>query len=266
MKHLMLTVLMLCATVLTSAQTYELTAVQNGDTLGVITFKLLPEVAPMHAAFMAARISEGWYDETAFHRVIPGFMIQGGDPHSKSLPKDTWGFGGYSEAVPAEFTNTPHKRGIISAARTNDPNSFRGQFFICVADSRFLDGQYSVFGEVMSGMDVADKIVNMPRDARDNPFDKVSMYIKATTTSVQEVTAGPALTIHPQPVRSTMVVNVDAPVELTIMDLTGAVVLTNSLEGGVSALEVGDLPCGAYVVAVTGSEGTRFMPVVIATE
>lgn len=158
---------------------YEITVTQGTKTLGIITFKLWPEQAPLHAAFMDARIREGFYDGSAFHRVIPGFVIQGGDPNSKDGPRETWGTGGYKETVKAEFSKAgQHKRGVFSAARTNDPNSFGGQFFICVADTPFLDTQYSAFGEVVSGMEVVDTIVNSPRDARDNPLEKITMTIK----------------------------------------------------------------------------------------
>jgi len=106
-------------------------------------------------------------------------MIQGGDPNSKDKPREMWGFGDPSQTtVPAEFSNLKHKRGIISAARKPDPNSATSQFFICVADAPHLDGQYSIFGEVVEGMEVVDKIVKMPRDNRDNPIDKVEMKIE----------------------------------------------------------------------------------------
>ena len=265
MKRSIIAVLLFSAAVVANAQVYELTATQNGETLGTMQFKLLPEIAPNHAAFMVARIAEKFYDGSAFHRVIPGFMIQGGDPHSKSLPRNTWGYGGYEEAVDAEFNSRPHVRGIMSAARTADPNSFRGQFFICVATAGHLDGQYTVFGEVISGMDVADKIVNAPRDAADNPIDKISMTI-SVVTSVDEEQQGPQTTINPQPVRSSMIITTEAPSKLTLMDLNGAVVLSTDLEGGVNALDVSQLSCGAYVVMVSSETGTRYRPVMIAAE
>lgn len=167
------------ATMSTSAaEDIYLIKVKQGNTeLGTIEFKLWPSVAPLHAAFFAARVAEGYYNGSAFHRVIPGFMIQGGDPNSKDKPRETWGTGGYPEKVKAEFSDKKHVRGVISAARTSDPNSFGGQFFICVADATFLDKQYTAFGEVVSGMEVADAIVNSPRDSRDNPLEKIEMTI-----------------------------------------------------------------------------------------
>ena len=120
----------------------------------------------------------GFYNGTIFHRVIPGFMIQGGDPNTKdSLKKDTYGQGGPGHTVKAEFSDIPHKRGIVSMARAADPDSAGSQFFIVVEDSRFLDRKYSVFGEVTKGIGVADKIVNLPRDERDNPRDRIEMTV-----------------------------------------------------------------------------------------
>jgi peptidyl-prolyl cis-trans isomerase B (cyclophilin B) len=167
------------ATMSTSAadDIYLIKVKQGNTELGTIELKLWPGVAPLHAAFFAARVAEGYYNGSAFHRVIPGFMIQGGDPNSKDKPRETWGTGGYPEKVKAEFSDKKHVRGVISAARTNDPNSFGGQFFICVGDATFLDKQYTAFGEVISGMEVADAIVNSPRDSRDNPLEKIEMTI-----------------------------------------------------------------------------------------
>lgn len=158
---------------------YEITAVQSGVELGKIIIELFPDIAPKHVANFDSLVSIGFYDHTAFHRVIPGFMIQGGDPNSKTEPREKWGYGRPDQTkVPAEFSNLEHKRGIVSAARSRDPNSATSQFFICVADAKHLDGQYSIFGQVVSGMEVVDKIVNAPRDARDNPLEKIEMFIK----------------------------------------------------------------------------------------
>jgi peptidyl-prolyl cis-trans isomerase B (cyclophilin B) len=123
---------------------------------------------------------KGTYDGTTFHRVIPGFMIQGGDPGTKDpkAPRERHGTGGPGYNIKAEFNDTPHKRGIVSMARAQDPDSAGSQFFICVADSLFLDRQYSAFGRVTRGMDVADKIVGSPRDRRDNPNDRIEMKVR----------------------------------------------------------------------------------------
>ncbi len=158
---------------------YQITAVQNGVELGKIVIELFPDIAPKHVANFDSLVAIKFYDGCAFHRVIPGFMIQGGDPNSKTEPREKWGFGQPGQTrVPAEFSKLQHKRGIVSAARSKDPNSATSQFFICVADAPHLDGQYSIFGQVVSGMEVADKIVSAPRDQRDNPLDKIEMFIK----------------------------------------------------------------------------------------
>jgi peptidyl-prolyl cis-trans isomerase B (cyclophilin B) len=105
-------------------------------------------------------------------------MIQGGDPNTKNPDRSKHGTGDPGYKVKAEFNDNPHKRGTLSMARAGHPDSAGSQFFICVADSPFLDRQYTVFGEVVSGMDVADKIVNQPKDKRDNPNDRVEMKVK----------------------------------------------------------------------------------------
>jgi len=159
---------------------------------GDIKLEFFDEIAPKHVESFKLHAQNGYYDGTIFHRVIPGFMIQGGDPLSKSEDKSRHGTGGNaakyfgigdenSEStwdLPAEFSVTPHERGILSMARSQNPDSGGSQFFICVADARFLDNQYTVFGKVVSGMDVVDSIVNAPRDARDNPDDRIEMKVK----------------------------------------------------------------------------------------
>jgi peptidyl-prolyl cis-trans isomerase B (cyclophilin B) len=146
--------------------------------LGTIELKFFPEVAPNHVKNFVDLAKKGFYDGTTFHRVIPGFMIQGGDPNSKNPDKSRHGMGGPGYTVKAEFNDKPHKRGTLSMARAQDPDSAGCQFFICVADAAFLNKQYTVFGEVISGMNVADKIVNQPRDKRDNPNERVEMKVK----------------------------------------------------------------------------------------
>ena len=146
---------------------------------GEIVIQFFPDLAPKHVESFKNLAREGFYDGTAFHRVIPGFMIQGGDPNSKDADnRMAHGTGGPGYQIPAEFSDRTHARGIVSAARSQDPNSAGSQFFICVADSAFLDGNYTVFGEVISGMDVADKIVAEERDPRDNPFNRMEMTVK----------------------------------------------------------------------------------------
>jgi peptidyl-prolyl cis-trans isomerase B (cyclophilin B) len=105
-------------------------------------------------------------------------MIQGGDPNSKNPDRSKHGSGGPGYTIKAEFNEKPHKRGVLSMARAAHPDSAGSQFFICVADSFFLDKKYTVFGEVVLGMEVADKIVSQPRDKADNPLEKIEMKVK----------------------------------------------------------------------------------------
>ncbi len=145
---------------------------------GNIELKFFPDVAPSHVNNFIELAKKGFYDGTTFHRVIPGFMIQGGDPNSKDPDKSKHGMGGPGYTIKAEFNEKPHKRGTLSMARSANPDSAGSQFFICVADAPFLNKQYTVFGEVVSGMEVADKIVNQKRDSRDNPIERVEMKVK----------------------------------------------------------------------------------------
>jgi peptidyl-prolyl cis-trans isomerase B (cyclophilin B) len=145
--------------------------------LGKIELRFFPDVAPNHVNNFIELARKGFYDGTTFHRVIPGFMIQGGDPNSKDHDKSRHGTGDPGYKLRAEFNDRPHKRGTLSMARSGHPDSAGSQFFICVADAPYLDGKYTVFGEVASGMDVADKIVGQPRDRRDNPNERVEMKV-----------------------------------------------------------------------------------------
>lgn len=144
---------------------------------GNIELKFFQDVAPNHVNNFITLAKKGFYDGTTFHRVIPGFMIQGGDPNSKNPDKSLHGTGGPGYTVKAEFNDKQHKKGILSMARAGHPDSAGSQFFICAADAFFLDRQYTVFGEVVSGMDVVDKIVTQPRDKRDNPLDRIEMKV-----------------------------------------------------------------------------------------
>lgn len=120
---------------------------------GPVTIKLRPDLAPNHVAQISALANEGFYDGVPFHRVIPGFMAQGGDGGNRD------GTGGSKKPnIKAEFSAEPHVRGVCSMARTNDPNSANSQFFICFDDARFLDKQYTVWGEVVDGMDLVDAL------------------------------------------------------------------------------------------------------------
>jgi peptidyl-prolyl cis-trans isomerase B (cyclophilin B) len=147
-------------------------------TLGVIELEFFPEKAPKHVENFIALAKKGFYDKLAFHRVIPGFMVQGGCPNTKPGATGMPGTGGPGFKVKAEFNDTKHVRGILSMARSSDPDSAGSQFFIMVADAPHLDRQYSAFGRVIKGMDVVDKIVKSERDERDNPKTRVEMTVK----------------------------------------------------------------------------------------
>ena len=151
---------------------------------GDIHVKLYPDVAPNHVGNFIKLAKSGFYDGTIFHRVIPGFMIQGGDPNTKSsLRKDTYGQGGPKDEkgnpilLKAEFSDTPHKRGVVSMARANEPDTAGSQFFIVVEPSPSLDRKYTAFGEVTRGLGVADKIVNVPRNDHDLPNERIEMTV-----------------------------------------------------------------------------------------
>jgi peptidyl-prolyl cis-trans isomerase B (cyclophilin B) len=159
-------------------QRMEQTTATIETKFGEITLKFFPEVAPNHVNNFIELARDGFYDGTIFHRIVPGFVIQGGDPNTKSNDRSRYGTGGPGYTLKAEFSKLPHKRGTLSMARAAHPDSAGSQFFICVTDTPFLDGEYTVFGEVIKGMDVVDKIVSQPKDQRDNPIDRVEMKVK----------------------------------------------------------------------------------------
>jgi peptidyl-prolyl cis-trans isomerase B (cyclophilin B) len=147
-------------------------------TFGSITLRFFPDVAPVHVKNFLDLARQGFYNGTTFHRVIQGFMIQGGDPLSRDKTKAAAGAGFPGYRIKAEFNNRPHKRGTLSMARTNVPDSAGSQFFICIANAPQLDRQYTVFGEVVSGMEVADKIVALQASPADRPRERVEMKVK----------------------------------------------------------------------------------------
>ena len=148
---------------------------------GNIKIKLLPEIAPDTVRNFVTLATSNFYDGTLFHRVIPNFMIQGGDPNTKESDKSVWGQGGPGYNLKAEFNSRSHLRGIVSMARAADPDSAGSQFFIVTSDSTFLDKQYTVFAEVVEGLEIADKIVNLPRDGNDCPKEEAKM-LRITTS------------------------------------------------------------------------------------
>jgi cyclophilin family peptidyl-prolyl cis-trans isomerase len=152
----------------------ETTAVLETDK-GKIVIAFYREEAPKTIENFTKLVGEGFYDGTYFHRVIPGFMIQGGDPNTKDSDRSNDGMGGPGYTIPSEFNDHLHVRGTVSMARKADPNSAGSQFFICVDRAANLDGKYTVFGHVLEGMDVVDNIVVAPT-YRDNPLHHI--YIK----------------------------------------------------------------------------------------
>lgn len=140
---------------------------------GDIELQLFPEVAPNHVANFLKLAESGFYDGTLFHRIIPGFMIQGGDPLSKTGDKRQYGAGGPGYNIKAEFNRIRHERGILSMARRSGVDTAGSQFFIMVDKASYLDGQYTVFGKVLKGMEVVDKIVVQRRDRSDIPLKPI---------------------------------------------------------------------------------------------
>jgi peptidyl-prolyl cis-trans isomerase B (cyclophilin B) len=197
----LIALMLACALPLAAAQTakgkgkkvsrdYANTIATLQTDMGDIQIKFLYDKAPRHVENFVDLSASGFYDGTLFHRVIPGFMVQGGDPNTKKAedPAHPWGTGGNgTNHVKAEFNDTSHKRGIVSMARASDPNSASSQFFIVVKDSSFLDGQYSAFGEVISGMEIADKIAAAPRGANDRPNQPI--HIKKVLLSQAKSTS-----------------------------------------------------------------------------
>ena len=158
---------------------------------GDMVVEFYPDVAPMHVESFITLAEEEYFNGTTFHRVIPGFVIQGGDPNSKLDNRALHGTGGRAGKffdlgdendpntwlIPAEFNDIPHTKGILSMARTNDPNSASSQFFVCHDNAPFLDKNYTVFGKVIKGLEVIDLIVNSEKDMNDNPLEKIEMTV-----------------------------------------------------------------------------------------
>jgi peptidyl-prolyl cis-trans isomerase B (cyclophilin B) len=151
---------------------------------GELTIRFYTDVAPVHVENFLKLAKMGFFDGTTFHRVVPGFIIQGGDPFSKEEDRSLHGKGSPGFSLNPEPSDQPHRRGTVSMAkvprdedRTRDVSDNGSQFFICVQDNSSLDRTYSAFAKVMKGMDVVDKIVAMPRDENDNPLDPIPMTV-----------------------------------------------------------------------------------------
>ncbi|MFH1008095.1 MAG: peptidylprolyl isomerase [Candidatus Latescibacterota bacterium] len=144
---------------------------------GRIVFAFYPKDAPNHVKNFKKLAKMGFFNGTTFHRLIPGFMIQGGDPNTKDDNRANDGLGGPGYTIDAEFNARKHIRGTVSMARGPDPNSAGSQFFICVAPAAHLDRSYTAFGEVTQGMDVVDEIMKVDKDRKGNPIKKVEMTV-----------------------------------------------------------------------------------------
>ena len=153
---------------------------------GSFMIELFPEDAPIHVYRFLELVKSGYYEDTIFHRIIPGFMIQGGDPNTKDPESDrsTWGGGGPGYNIDNEFNTIKHVRGIVSMARRGDEPESGSQFFIMVKYSdraKKNDGKFTVIGRVIEGMDVVDEISGVPRDFRDNPNSPIPMNVRIET-------------------------------------------------------------------------------------
>jgi peptidyl-prolyl cis-trans isomerase B (cyclophilin B) len=155
----------------TPAATKEVAVIKT--TAGEMVAEFWPDVAPKTVENFKTLANKGFYDGTAFHRVIKGFMIQGGDPLTKDPSAEArWGTGDPGYKIKAEFNDKPHERGVLSMARSNDPDSAGSQFFICHGSPRFLDHQYTAFGKLIKGDDVLEKIATTPTHPQDRPNER----------------------------------------------------------------------------------------------
>jgi len=189
--NILLTVF-LTGVIIVSCETPKKEVVVISTKYGDMVVEFFDESAPKHVESFKMHARNGYYNGTIFHRVIPGFVIQGGDPNSKSEDRSRHGMGGHAAKyfgignekdsatwmLPAEISSIKHKKGILSMARAQDPNSAGSQFFVCANDAPNLDNNYTVFGQVVEGQSIIDQIVNVPRDRRDNPNDRVEMTVR----------------------------------------------------------------------------------------
>jgi peptidyl-prolyl cis-trans isomerase B (cyclophilin B) len=156
------------------ATTSEVAVITTSE--GTMVLEFWPDVAPGHVENFKKLAKQGFYDGTCFHRIIKGFMVQGGDPLTKDEGmKSRWGTGGPGYTIKAEFNTKPHVRGVLSMARSQDPNSAGSQFFICHADARFLDRQYTAFGKLIKGDDVLEKLATTVTQPGDRPVKRMNL-------------------------------------------------------------------------------------------
>lgn len=248
---------------------YLISVTQDGTILGDIEIETFPDIAPKHCHNLDSLVAIEFYDGTAFHRVIPNFMIQGGDPNSKDKPKNTWDYGDPSQTtVPAEFSSLKHLRGTLSAARANDPNSATSQFFICVVPCPWLDNQYSIYGQVVNGMETVDKIVNTPRDGNDNPINKVEMKIKKidATDVTDNLFNNREIKIFPNPSNELIKFTPNSENitvnKISIYDINGNVYIANNYNNtNLSDITIptNNLLVGVYYVKILSSNNKEYV-------
>jgi peptidyl-prolyl cis-trans isomerase B (cyclophilin B) len=162
------------STTSTNVTVQEVAVIKTSE--GTMVLEFYPDVAPNHVANFKKLAKQGFYDGTCFHRVMKDFMIQAGDPNTKDEnAKQTWGLGGPGYTIKAEFNSKHHARGILSMARTPDPDSAGSQFFICHGEPGFLDHQYTVFGKLIKGDDVLEKLATTPTEGPNRPVKRVNI-------------------------------------------------------------------------------------------
>ena len=168
-----------------STDTQEVAIITTSE--GEMTVEFWPDVAPKTVENFKTLARKGFYDGTCFHRVIKDFMIQGGDPLTKDLAKeDSWGTGGPGHRIKAEFNDRHHDRGVLSMARSQDPDSAGSQFFICHGNPRFLDRQYTAFGKLIKGDEILERIATTPT----HPPDRPNQRMKVESIKIVPVSAG----------------------------------------------------------------------------
>ncbi len=176
----------LVVVMMTAATTQETVAVVKTP-LGEIVWRFFPAQAPLHTAYVKELIKKGFYDGTTFHRVIPHYVAQGGDPNTKNEDRSDDGEGQADRTLKAEFSQTLFYRpGTVGMARDADPDSGSCQFFIALENLPRLNGKYTVFGEVIDGLNVAKKITSLPRDLKDNPLDRIAISVHLEERTVPD--------------------------------------------------------------------------------
>ncbi len=250
---------------------YTIDARRNGVSIGTMTIELYPLAAPKAVRYFDSLVSIHFYDTTAFHRVIPGFVIQGGDPNSRHGAKSSWGMGDAGQAtVEAEFTPIPYLRSTLGAARSTDTNSATSQFFISVVPTPNLNGKYTVYGHVVSGMNIADTIVNAPRDLSDNPLQKIEMFVTrsgqnaevpeaplATLPGIDSVNIGSGLTFACSTVNNAVLYQFEVARDSQFTESVTRV-LSGTTTAPISGLETGLVDYYWHVRAANGGHWSAF--------